>query len=264
MIIKDPNQTSLMKGLLQSQENMGMFSPAMMPIEQEATERISISGSEKPSNTGYGFFPTGGQNMFGVDSWDLPDKWVTGLGLAAGLPGPGGKHKVAKLTAQGGKNVLGKFLKKIKKNPNADYDKWFKGLSKADKKIADYQTRIYKEFGPMNPTELVPYGAHKGNPIWQVMKKLDDSAAQNKVRADFKALADRAKQYSSNQGPFTHNIQRGPQMSASDLGLPNPMGQGIPKLNPTGSSVGGNKSLLDYLGANTPEGLDILRKAYTR
>ena len=73
-MIDDPNQTILQR----------MFAPAMMPVEQEVTERISMPKSKKPLNTGYGFFPTGGENMFGVESLDLPDKWVTGLGLVTG------------------------------------------------------------------------------------------------------------------------------------------------------------------------------------
>ena len=35
--------------------------------------------------------------------------------------------------AKGGKGLLGKLLKKLKKDPNASYEEWYQGLSKADK-----------------------------------------------------------------------------------------------------------------------------------
>ena len=104
-MIDDPNQTILQR----------MFAPAMMPVEQEVTERISMPKSKKPLNTGYGFFPTGGQNMFGVESLDLPDKWVTGLGLLASMAGPEGKKKIAKSAAKGGASILQGLYKKSQK-----------------------------------------------------------------------------------------------------------------------------------------------------
>mgnify|MGYP003109045262 CR=1 FL=1 len=83
-------------------EELTPFAPAMMDIQDEVAERVNIPRPEKPENTGYGFFPTGGQNMFGVESWDLPDKWVTGLGLLAGMvdPGGGGKKVVSKVASK--------------------------------------------------------------------------------------------------------------------------------------------------------------------
>ena len=101
-------------------EELTPFAPAMMNIQDEVAERVNIPRPEKVDNTGYGFFPTGGQNMFGVESLDLPDKWVTGLGLLAGVGLDGGKRAASKVAGKVVNSKIAKLARKLKGGPGRD------------------------------------------------------------------------------------------------------------------------------------------------
>jgi hypothetical protein len=136
------NQINPLQALIMNNKvskNPAPFAPAMMDIQDEVAERVNIPRPEKVTNTGYGFFPTGGQNMFGMESWDLPDKWVTGLGLLAGMAGPEGKKQAANKILKFSTKELAELTSKLKGKT-----KGAKGL------LSDIQKGIDSQFTPVD------------------------------------------------------------------------------------------------------------------